>query len=259
LSTDSAHESLEQALADPALQELVCDSLLREMLLYSVLRALVPFVPLPFVEGVAADRLGRRLFEGVAEAHGRVFLKAELDDLISDDDSWRTGCRGCLVETLLFPYHSVRMLKRLLFTPLEIKRVVDSTSRFFIEAFLVHQILQARRWPEGGSAVVRQVMTRVCRQVGTGPIELLLSQALRSTGHKLQELFELLLQRLRQVMRRDRKNKQAVVARALEELEVEHRSQVEVLLEAWMVWLRQLPVEYRNQLTRATLEGLEAG
>jgi hypothetical protein len=145
----------------------------------------------------------------------------------------------------------------MLFTPLEIKRVVDATSRYFIEAFLVNQILQAGRWPSEGSAQARRVITRVCREVGTGPLELLLGQALRGTGHKLREIVSSLLVRLRRVKSREPEKKEAAVAEALADVEAEHGSQLDAMLEAWMVWLRQLPRDYRNQLTRAVLEGLQ--
>ena len=190
------------------------EPLLRDLLLASILRALTPFIPIPFVDGIAEGVLARRIYRTVAAVNGREFTKAELKALCDDGGGCFSGCRGCFLDLVLWPLKSVRLLKILVFTPLEYKKVVDRASRSFVQAYVVNHIVSSGTWPDGQAELVAQVRDEVCAQVGTGPVEHLFQLALEGTGRKLQEAFELLFKALKRVARvKDQEREAAVTDR----------------------------------------------
>ena len=230
------------------------DPLLQAMLMFAVLRSLTPFIPIPWVDGIVEKALLENLYRGVGRANHRHFTAKEIRVLIEEDGGCLNTLKGCLLGVLLFPLRSLRLLKVLVFTPLQYKKVIDRASKTFVEAYIVHFILESGRWPEGRTEVVRAVRDEVCKEVGTQPVEHLFNVlAVQESRKRLQQAYELLLKLARSVRGARDEERETVATQVLDSLDTQVLNPlVESLMER-----APLLEQYLQQLRKVTLERLE--
>ncbi|PTY03988.1 hypothetical protein DB346_02545 [Verrucomicrobia bacterium LW23] len=142
------------------------------IILHLIYGMLTGWIPVPIVDGLAADYLRRRMVYQLAAGHGEK-LSSEQVHILTEERGSCLGCvGGCLFALISIPFRLVTLLARAL-QVLRIKRFVESAGRAYHTARLIEYALRTKKLhPAGAPAAlrVRAAMDRVVATTNTTPV-----------------------------------------------------------------------------------------
>lgn len=198
-------------------------SALKIIIPLSILTGLSCSIPIPFLDDITGNILRTRIVSGIMSSGGYEPTGKVVQALSGSNEP---GCAvSCLTMIVVAPIKFILKLLVKVFSKiffyLEIKRGIDVTSRVLVYSLLLDWIIQGRLWtPE--RAVSAEKLSAIihgsCSEVGTKPIEGIISAAFGQGKKAISHITKHLRRRILRVIRRPKKEE---MERALEELEPE--------------------------------------
>lgn len=134
---------------------------------FAVLLALTGFVPVPFLDGILARSLVRRMVKTVADTHGIVVPEEEVPVLASEaDEGVLAFLAGAVKGLLLFPF---RLLFKSIFLVLDAKQVTDLVGRAYTHAVLLDIAFAEGFYGKHGAAKLAAAIDGVLSTVDSRP------------------------------------------------------------------------------------------
>ncbi len=136
---------------------------------FAVLQALAGFVPVPFLDGIVARQIARRMVETVARTHG-IRLSDEEIKLFADepDEGILAFLKRAAKSLLLFP---IRLLFRAIFLVLDAKQVTELVGRAYARGVALDIAFGEGLYLAHGAAKVASAVEASLATVDTRPLK----------------------------------------------------------------------------------------
>lgn len=162
---------------------------------FAVLLALTGFVPVPFLDGILARSLVRRMVKSVADTHGIVVPEDEVPVLASEpDEGVLAFLAGAVKGLLLFPF---RLLFKSIFLVLDAKQVTDLVGRAYTHAVLLDIAFAEGLYPKHGAVKLAAAIDGVLVTVDSRPTNAAAKAAWKALKHHGPTFFERIVKAFR--------------------------------------------------------------
>ena len=224
------------------------------VLKYSVLAGATPLIPVPFLDDIVLARVEKAMVAAIFAGHGHTLNDQEVEALVKEPPS---GCflLGCFSKAILWPIKKI--IRKVLFV-LEIKRATDIASFTLTRGFLLDAALRNGWWsPDGSPEKVErlgQTVMEVAHQAETSPM----AGAVRATFGGMKKTLTEVGSLFGRLLGARQQPDEPAVSRALEEVQVEEKKEVESLVSRLRASLEALPQGYFQELEKSLWNKLNA-
>ena len=158
---------------------------------FAVLQALTGFVPVPFLDGLLARQIARRMVETVAGTHGLRLPDEEIKLFASEpDEGFFAFLKSTAKGLLLFPF---RLLFKAIFLVLDAKQVTELVGKAYARSVCLDIVFGEGWYLKHGAANVAPAVEVALAEVDTRPLKRGTDAAWASLKARGPELFARIL------------------------------------------------------------------
>jgi hypothetical protein len=161
----------------------------KDILLYSLFASFTPFIPLPFVDNMAENRVERMMIQKISQSYGATLGEDDLVILASKAD-------GNLIKKIGFGAAKKLIKKIAIKTTLIFlaKDASDTFSSCYHIGYLIDYAYQTQLVKRYSPRVIRRAVDRVCSQFNTSLVNRVFFQVLRESASLLGVAKDFLVQ-----------------------------------------------------------------